>query len=337
MRIGVIGLGFMGSTHLEAYQQVWEFELAAVSSSSERKLSGDLSDVGGNLDRGGGQIDFSGAARYKRPEDLIDDPNVEAVDICTPTDLHKPLALRALAAGKHVLVEKPMALTEADCAEMVEAASSAGRVLMVAQVLRFFPAYVVARRIVHSGDLGGVRAAWFRRRCAAPAWGAWLKDPARSGGGVFDLLIHDFDYCRHLLGKPEAVSAIGAEDPEQGIDVVEAQLDYGDGVPVIISGGWHHPEIFPFSMEFTIVCDGGTLDYSSDIEGLSLYNSEGKDVPLRLPEKDGFVAELQCFVDSCRAGVGPADCLPEESAESVAMTLAMGRSRASGGAKVTLP
>ena len=336
MRIGVIGLGFMGSTHLEAYQQVGEFELAAVSSSSERKLSGDLTDVGGNLDRGGGQIDFGGAARYKRPEDLIDDPNVEAVDICTPTDLHKPLALRALAAGKHVLVEKPMALTEADCAEMVAAASSAGRVLMVAQVLRFFPAYVVARSIVHSGDLGSVRAAWFRRRCAAPAWGAWLKDPARSGGGVFDLLIHDFDYCRNLLGKPEAVSAIGAEDPEQGIDVVEAQLDYGDGVPVIISGGWHHPEIFPFSMEFTIVCDGGTLDYSSDIEGLALYNSKGKDVPLRLPEKDGFVAELQCFVDSCKAGVAPADCLPEESAESVAMTLAMRRSRASGGAKVTL-
>lgn len=336
MRIGVIGLGFMGSTHLEAYREVHGFELAAVSSSSDRKLSGDLGDVGGNLDRGGGQVDFGSAARYKRAEDLIDDVRVEAVDICTPTDLHKPLALRALAAGKHVLVEKPMALTEADCAEMIEAAAAAGRVLMVAQVLRFFPSYVAAREKVLSGELGRVRAASFRRRCAAPAWGKWLKDRARSGGGVFDLLIHDFDYCRHLFGKPEAVSASGPEDLELGIDVVEARLDYGDGVPVMIAGGWHHPESFPFSMEFTIVCDRGTLDYSSDKPGLSLHGSDGRMVKVELPEKDGFVGELQSFVDSCQEGIPPADCLPEESAESVAMALAMGRSRAGGGARVAL-
>ncbi len=336
MRIGVIGLGFMGSTHLEAYREVEGCEIAAVASSSERKLSGDLSDVGGNLDRGGGRMDFGPAARYKRAEDLIDDPNVEAVDICTPTDLHKPLALRALAAGKHVLVEKPMALTEADCAEMIEAAKAAGRVLMVAQVLRFFPEYVAARSKILSGELGGVRAAWLRRRCAAPAWGAWLKDPARSGGGVFDLLIHDFDYCRHLLGKPDAVSAIGVEDLDRGIDVVEARLDYGDGVPVSISGGWHHPESFPFSMEFTIVCEGGTVRYSSNDAGVWLCNAEGKQVEVEQREADGFEEELQSFVDACESGIAPADCLPEESAESVAMTLAMVRSRASGGAAITL-
>ncbi|MYB52175.1 MAG: hypothetical protein F4X77_08245, partial [Acidobacteriia bacterium] len=168
------------------------------------------------------------------------------------------------------------------------------------------------------------------------AWGAWLKNPDRSGGGVFDLLIHDFDYCRHLFGKPEAVSASGAEDLEGGIDVVEARLDYGDGVPVIIAGGWHHPESFPFSMEFTILCDGGTLDYSSDRPGLSLYGSDGKLAEVEVPEQDGFVGELQSFVDSCERGVPPADCPPEESAESIAMTLAMRRSRASGGARVTL-
>ena len=337
MRIGVIGLGFMGSTHLEAYREVRGFDLAAVSSSSERKLSGDLSDVGGNLDRGGGRVDFGSAARYERAEDLIDDPNVEAVDICTPTDLHKPLALKALAAGKHVLVEKPMALGEADCGEMIEAAAAARRVLMVAQVLRFFPAYVAARKKILSGSIGAVRAASFRRRCAAPAWGAWLKDSARSGGGVFDLLIHDFDYCRHLLGKPRAVSAIGAEDFDLGIDVVAARLEYEDGVPVTISGGWHHPASFPFSMEFTIVCDGGTLDYRSDKEGLALYNSEGNQEDVALPEKDGFVGELQSFVDSCEAGVAAAACLPEESAESVGMTLAMVRSRSNGGASELVP
>ncbi len=336
MRIGVIGLGFMGSTHLEAYEQVQGFELAAVSSSNASKRAGDLSDVGGNLGRGGGVVDFGSAGRYATAEDLIADPSVEAVDICTPTDLHKPLALRALAAGKHVLVEKPMALSVADCDEMIRAAREAGRVLMVAQVLRFFPEYATARAKILSGELGPVRAASFRRRCAAPAWGRWLKDPERSGGGVLDLLIHDFDFCQHAFGKPGSIRAVGYEDLDAGIDFVEAQLDYGDGVPVIVSGGWHHPASFPFSMEFTILCEGGTLDYSSDKSGLRLHTAEGEAVDVALPKQDGFVGELQAFVDACTSGTAPALCPPEDSAQSVQMALGMKRSRAAGGAVVAI-
>lgn len=336
MRIGVIGLGFMGSTHLEAYQQVSGFELAAISSSSEKKRGGDLSEVGGNLGRGAGLIDFGRAERYSRAEDLIADPNVEAVDICTPTDLHMPLALRALAAGKHVLVEKPMALTGADCDMMFRAAADVNRVLMVAQVLRFFPEYSTARSLVLSGEIGRVRGAAFRRRCAAPAWGRWLKDASRSGGGVFDLLIHDFDFCQHLFGKPRTISAVGCEDLEAGIDFVEARLDYGDGVPVLISGGWHHPVSFPFSMDFTILCDGGTLDYTSKKAGLRLHSSSGKDSEVTLPDRDGFVSELQAFVDACETGQSPSLCRPEHSAQSVRMALAMKRSRERGGEPVSV-
>lgn len=332
MRIGVIGLGFMGSTHLEAYQKVRGFKLAAVASSSEKKLAGDLSEVGGNLSRGGGVLEFGAAARYRKAEDLVSDPHVEAVDICTPTNLHKPLAMRALANGKHVLVEKPMALSGEDCSEMISAAESAGRVLMVAQVLRFFPEYVAARDKIASGALGRVRAATFRRCCAAPLWGRWLKDRERSGGGVLDLLIHDLDYCQHLFGKPRLIRATGAEDLEAGIDFVEARLDYGDGVPVTISGGWHHPASFPFSMEFTIICDGGTLDYRSDRSGVRLYAADGEASDLELSEQDGFVAELQEFVDCCAAGEPSAVCPPEHSAEAIRMGLAMNRSRARSGA-----
>ena len=330
--IGVVGLGFMGSAHLQAYESVRGFHLAAVASSSEKKLSGDLAEVGGNLDRGGGSFDFGTAKRHRRAEDLIDDPNVGAVDLCVPTHLHAPLALRALSAGKHVLVEKPMALTDGDCGAMVAAARDVDRVLMVAQVLRFFPEYVTARAMIRSGDLGDVRTATFRRRCAAPAWGQWLKDPASSGGGVFDLLIHDLDFCQYLFGKPGAVSAVGCEDLEAGIDFVEARLDYGDGVPVIVSGGWHHPASFPFSMEFTILCDGGTLDYTSAKSGLRLHDATGNEQELQLPDRDGFTAELQAFVDACAKGSAPAACRPEDSAEAVRMALAMKRSRSRSGA-----
>ena len=207
---------------------------------------------------------------------------------------------------------------------------------MVGQVLRFFPEYVAARAKVLSGDLGAVRAATFRRRCAAPAWGQWLSDPDLSGGGAFDLLIHDFDYCQHLFGAPETVSAIGCEDLDGGIDFVEARLDYGDGVPVIVSGGWHHLESLPFSMKFTILCDGGTLDYTSEKPGLRLHSAAGKMTEITLPEQDGFVAELQAFVDACETGEAPDNCRPEESAMSIRAALAMNRSRALGGAAVPL-
>lgn len=326
----------MGSTHFEAYENVRGFELAAVASSSEKKLAGDLSEVGGNLGRGGGVVDFGPAARYATAGELIEDPRVEAVDICTPTHLHKPLALQALEAGKHVLVEKPMALSVADCGTMIDAARDAGRVLMVAQVLRFFPEYATARAMVISGELGSVRAATFRRRCAAPAWGRWLKDPAKSGGGALDLLIHDFDFCQQLFGKPRGICATGPEDLDAGIDFVQAQLDYGDGVPVIVSGGWHHPASFPFSMEFTIICDGGTLDYSSDKSGLRLHSADGEALDVELPKQDGFEAELQAFVDGCVAGQAPELCRPEDSAEAISMALAMNQSRAAGGQCVPL-
>ena len=95
-------------------------------------------------------MDFGKAARYRKFEDLLADPNVEAVDLCVPSYLHAKLALQALAAGKHVLVEKPMALTGEECDDMIAASKKAGKVLMVAQVLRFWPDYAAAWEMVHS-------------------------------------------------------------------------------------------------------------------------------------------------------------------------------------------
>ena len=337
MKVGIVGLGFMGATHLDAWARVEGFELAAVSSSDPKKLAGDLSGTGGNLERGGQTMDFGEAARYQTAQELFADPSVEAVDLCTPSYLHASQAIAALEAGKHVLVEKPMALSGEDCDRMIAAARAAGRVLMVAQVLRFWPDYAAARKIVRSGQLGPVRHAFFYRKCAAPGWSKWMHDKARSGGGAFDLLIHDFDYCRHLFGKPRAIRATGVEDMPKGIDTVEARLDYGTQGPLVtVAGGWRHPQSYPFSMEFTIVCDGGTLDFRSGLRELTLYKADGTSEEPEKPEADGFVAELTAFLEGCREGQAPAICTPEESAEAIRMTLAMDASRARGGEAVEI-
>jgi len=111
MRVGVIGLGFMGSTHLKSLLAIPGAELVAVCSRDEAKLTGDFAGIQGNIGGPGAKMDFRGVAQYRDIRELLQDSQVEAVDICLPTNLHASVAIDALRAGKHVLVEKPMALT----------------------------------------------------------------------------------------------------------------------------------------------------------------------------------------------------------------------------------
>jgi len=135
---------------------------------------------------------------------MLEDPNIDAIDICLPTYQHSSVAIDAIRAGKHVLVEKPMALDAASARQMIAEAKAHDRVLMVAHVLRFFSdVYGLSASFCRRGALGVARMAKFQRRCAAPTWSGWLADSQQSGGGVFDLLIHDVDMCLHLFGKPE--------------------------------------------------------------------------------------------------------------------------------------
>lgn len=334
MRIAVIGLGFMGSTHLKAWKNVPEAQLGAVVSQDEKKLAGDLSGIQGNLGGPGEKMDFSRVKKYHRVDEALTDPDIDAVDICLPTDQHAPVALAALRAGKHVLVEKPMALDGAAADQLVAEGRKSGRMLMAGQVLRFIGAYRKTAERVKSGELGAVRSALFRRRCAAPAWSKWLDDPVRSGGGVFDLLIHDVDYCIHLLGKPEHVSAIGYEKLERGIDVIVAEFHYPAIGSVVITGGWHHPKSYPFSMEFTIVGDGGTLDYSSEGRPLALYGADGEKQVVDAGEADLFTEELHYFTDCVVHHKKPELCPPEESALAVKLTRLMVESRKKNGERM---
>jgi predicted dehydrogenase len=334
MKIAVFGLGFMGSTHIKALQSVPEAELTAVLSDVPQKLTGDLSSIQGNLGGPGEKFDFSQIAKYRNVPDALADPDIEAVDLCLPTYLHTEVAIQALRAGKHVLVEKPMALTGAAAEQMMEEAHKAGKILMTAQVLRFFPTYRALVSRVHSNELGPVRSMLFRRRCAAPAWSMWLPKKELSGGGVFDLLIHDVDIMLQAFGVPEAVSAVGHEDMLNGIDWIEARFHYPGLDSVIVTGGWHHLKAYPFSMEYTAIFERGTLDYSSAGKLPTLYTAGGVEEELALPDQDGFVEELRYFVNCCAAGRQPVECPPEESAAAVKLTRLMAEARTYKGEKV---
>jgi predicted dehydrogenase len=335
MRVAVIGLGFMGSTHIQAMRTIPGLELAAVCSRDEKKLAGDLSAIQGNLGGPGERLDFSHISRYRETEALLADSSIDAVDICLPTSQHASVAIDALAAGKHVLVEKPMALDAVSSERMIQAASRHKRVLMVAQVLRFLPVYRSLADVLARGSMGTMRSAIFRRRCAAPAWSAWLSDPAQSGGGVFDLLIHDVDMCLHLFGTPQSISATGYEALAAGIDLITAELHYADGSTAVITGGWHHPKSYPFSMEYTVVADGGSVEYSSLGGAPALYNSDGEREALPTDERSGYHAEIEYFLDCCRRGAAPELCPPADSARAVAVARRMLEARNRNGEKIS--
>ena len=336
VNIAVIGLGFMGSTHLKALKNISSGKLAAVVSSDPVKLNGDLSSIQGNLGGPGERFDFSHIKKYTRTEEALADPEIHAVDLCLPTHLHAPVAIAALRAGKHVLVEKPMALNGAEAREMIDEARKAGRILMTGQVLRFFPMYASLIDLLGSGELGQIRAALFRRRCAAPSWGKWLLEKDEGGGGVFDLLIHDVDICLRLFGKPQSLTATGYEDLAGGIDFVNAQLHYPDVASVVITGGWHHPKSYPFSMEYTVSADGGTVEYSSAGRPPTLYGKDGSERVLPLPEIDGYQAQLEYFIECAVNGRQPELCDPQDSADAVELTRLISDARRMRGASVAV-
>jgi predicted dehydrogenase len=327
----------MGATHVRAWHGVEGAEVVAVQSSDERKLAGDLSNVGGNLSTAPESFDFSKMARHRQIADLLRDPAVDAVDLCLPTHLHAPVTADALRAGKHVLVEKPMALNEGEAASMIAGAKAADKILMVAHVLRFWPAYLGLRQALDSGKYGPVRSALFRRRCAAPSWSRWLGDKEQSGGGILDLMIHDVDFAIHLFGPPARVSATGHLDAAAGIDIIHSALDYGDSGPAVtITGGWHHPGAFPFSMEFTVNAAEATFDFDSAAgPAVKVYpkGSDAEDLPL--PAADGFEAELSYFAECCRNATEPALCPPAESAAAVRLTALLEEARTRRGEWLT--
>jgi predicted dehydrogenase len=331
MRIAVFGLGFMGSTHLKAWKNVKGATLFAVADEFEKRLTGDLSDIQGNIGGPGEKMDFSQVRKYRTTQEALADAEIEAVDICLPTDQHLSVAVAALKAGKHVLVEKPMALDAAGVDQVLAAAAGSGKVLMTGQVCRFNPAYHAAAQMLRSGKLGTLRAALLRRRCAAPAWSKWLHKPEISGGGVFDLLIHDVDACLYCFGVPQSVAATGYEDMPHGIDFIEARLQYANGAIVVVTGGWHHPKAYPFSMEFTISADGGTLEYNSAGRPFTLYRADGETETPSLPDPDIFQEEIEYFLECAQAGRKPERCPPEDSALAVKLMRLMLESRSRKG------
>jgi len=319
----------MGATHVRAWYKVIGAELAAVVSTDPRKLAGDLSQTGGNLTTAPQPFDFQTVKRYSHLSEALADPDIDAVDLCLPTHVHAEAGLAALRAGKHVLLEKPLARTSAEAYTLVKESVKSGRTLMAGHVLRFFSEWQELARQLQTSSL---KIGSFRRNCARPSWSPWLSDPAQSGGAALDLLIHDADFVLHCFGLPDSISAVGLTEPDQGIDWLTCHSTFPDSGPVDITGGWHPSPDYPFSMEFNVITEDATLDWSSNGRPLTSFRKNHDPLVLTLPEApDPWVAQLQYFAECAISNTPPVQCLPAESAQAVRFVEIMIESRKRNG------
>ena len=302
IRIGIVGIGFMGRIHFLAAKNLRGAEVAAVCSRDPKKLAGDWSATRGNFGPEPGRVDLTGIATYDSLDAMLADPSIDLVDICNTTTHHPDTAIRALNAGKHVLVEKAIALLPEQADEMLAVAKRTGKLLIVAHVLPFFPEFRAAAELVRGGTYGKLIGAHFTRVIAKPDWSAEIGDAAATGGPAVDLHIHDTHFIGLLAGMPKAIFSVGREE-NGAVNYLSTSYLYGTGGPAITcsSGALAMPGR-PFVHGFEIYLEKATLSHSSSGNlPLTVFPKEGGSY---LPELIGggdpiaaFAAELQSAVD----------------------------------------
>ena len=249
MQVGIAGVGFMGSIHAEGWAQTgatiagFVAETTAEAAPLAQKYNVKI---------------------YPSLADML--PEVDVVDICTPTHLHHAMTLQAAAAGKHVVCEKPLGRSTQQAREMIAACRQAGVQLLVAHVVRFFNEYALAKASVTRGEIGAPGVIRLHRGSFRPkkAAGNWFLDEAKSGGILFDLMIHDYDYARWIAGDVESVMAkkVTSGHPEAPIDYGLVLLKHRSGALSHVAGAWAYPPP-TFRTHLEIAGDAGLIEFDS--------------------------------------------------------------------------
>ena len=227
----------------------------------------------------------------------------------------------ALTAGKHVLCEKPLALTPEDCDRLVDAARRADRLLLVAQVLPWFPEYTKAISIVNSGEYGRLLGGVFKRVISDPLWIKDFYDPTTVGGPLVDLHVHDAHLIRVLFGMPTSVHCAARMRQGSGGEMVEycnTLFQFEDpSLVVSASSGVINQQGRPFTHGFEIHLERATLQYELAVAGgegkvlmpLTLFGPNEETEQLELPAGDDVTAFI-CEIDEAARCVAQGEASP---------------------------
>jgi predicted dehydrogenase len=308
IRIGIVGIGFMGMIHFLAARKLKHARVDAICSRDEKKLDGDWRSIHGNFGPRGAIMDLAGVKKYRDLDELLADGAIDLVNICNPTHLHPDTAIKALRAGKHVLVEKAIALDPKDANAMLAAAAKANRLLMVAHVLPFFPEFAYAAQAIRGGQYGKLLGGHFKRVISKPDWSAEIGDAAKTGGPAIDLHIHDTHFIGLVCGVPRQVFSTGVVSGA-AVDYLTTAYLYGPGGPAVTcSSGALTMKGRPFVHGYELYLEKATLVYELGTCPLTVLKADGTSETPTLAGGDdataAFTVEIQAAVDSIQANRG---------------------------------
>lgn len=308
VKIGLIGLGFMGVAHGRIYESLPQVKVVALADPVFAGRHGDADLAEASIDSEKiRHFDMNEVKIYEDGLEMISDTDADIIDICAPTSEHCKYLLAALKAGKHVFCEKPLCRNLEQLAEIREAVGRSDRFFNTGLCIRAWPEYDTSKQLIESGALGAVKTAHFRR-FSPSADRNWFMKEELAGGAALDLHLHDTDFVCYLFGRPRAVTSFGIRGvvSDNGIDHIITMYDFGDGKMVTAEGGWCAPKSVPFEMNFQIVCEKATLKL--DDSGFHLYWNDGRiEVPdtgdVSLPT--GLHRELKYFTECVQKNVAP--------------------------------
>ena len=324
VRWGVIGLGWFGEVHADNLAEMPDIELAGLCTRRPERLN----EIADRLD-----VD----RRYTDYREMLRDPEIDVVSITTHIYDHCQIAIDALRSGKHVLLEKPMAPTVAECDQIIKAAEEASGLFMVGHICRFDPRVVMAKEAIEQGRIGRIISMHARRNLSKAIGQMVLDDiSALMGDGI-----HDADLM--LWFSQAKVKSVYAQEvhpgqnkyPDGGWSI--ARLD-NDAVAVVESV-WHLPETTPYTIDarMEIIGTEGAIYINCAEAGLAIHDAAGVKMPdtMYWPRPMGrytgiLQEELRYFANCVRAGEIPSRITPVESRAAVAWMAAATESAQSG-------
>jgi len=310
MKIALVGTGGMGLNHIEAYQYVKGLEVVAVADTqfeSAQKYAKQL-----------------GCRAYASLDEILENEQPDAVDICVPSFLHTEYTLKCIEKGLHVFCEKPMAHTLAEADKMIEAANAHGVKLMVGQVLRYWPEYQFLKKCIDDQRYGKLCHLSLTRQYGMHPEGSWYMDPNRCKMVCYEMHIHDTDMVNWLFGKPAAIDSIGCERPEIHMSYINTHYLYpGAGFSVAALGGWNDSTL-PWAGGYLAAFEHGTVEYLNGV--VTCYPSKTEpfkpdmEVLAGVPSEIASVyQELVEFVDWIDGKAEGTSVTPESARDTIMM------------------
>ena len=263
LKVGIIGVGGIAGTHIPGWRASADAELVAGSD-----ISGDV------LQAWGREQEVSKLTTDAK--ELINDPDIDIIDVCTPSSYHAPLSIAALDAGKHVICEKPLAPTPGEIRQMIEARDRSGQQLMTAQHFRFQGSSRAMKAQLDTGIMGDIYHArsWMLRRGGAPTGLGFIQKKNSGGGPCIDIGVHILDLTLWFLGNPVPVSVTG---------VAKAEIAKQDNAFTGWGGGQPIPPEFDvedFAAAFIRFDTGATLVL--EVSWLLHHDTQGEDMQMWL-------------------------------------------------------